>query len=106
MVGKTVRRPRAQVVVIHKHKGKLLRAVILPPGGATGRHPERKSYYVHSLTGGTLEVEIIRTVRGKERKRVEVRKLKPHEGYMRRVGRGVHINLKNKGRRKHIITKG
>lgn len=106
MVGKAGRRPRTRVITIHKHKGKLLRAVILPPGGSTGRHPERKGYYVYSLTGGTLEVEVFRTVRGKERKTVETHKLKPGEGYVRKVGRGVHINLKNKGRGHHVITKG
>ncbi len=105
MVGKAGRRPRVRVIVIHKHKGKLVRAVVLPPGGSTGLHPERKDYFVHSLTGGTLEVDVIRTVRGKERKTVEIRKLKPYQGYIRRVGRGVQINLKNKGRRHHIITK-
>ena len=105
MVRRAGKGKKVQVIVIHKHKGKLVRAVVLPAGASTGVHPERKDYYLHSLTGGTLEVEVYRTVRGKERKTVEIRKLKPREGYVRRVGRGIRINLKNKGRRHHIITK-
>ncbi|HLI11335.1 MAG TPA: hypothetical protein VKY65_07015 [Alphaproteobacteria bacterium] len=106
-MAKAARRERkVKVIVIHKHKGKLIRAVVLPPGSSTGRHRESKSYYLHSLTGGTLHVEVYRKVRGKEQKTVEVRKLKRLEGYQRNVGRGVEINLKNKSRSYHVITKG
>jgi hypothetical protein len=51
------------------------------------------------LTRGTIHVEIIKKVRGKERIKREVVKLKPFKGYLRKVGRGgAHINVRNKTR--------
>ena len=82
----------------YRDKSRAIRIISLAPGASTGRHPEKRDYIVIPLTDGTIHLEIFRTVRGKERRSEEVRKLKMHRGYYRRVGKGCHINLTNCGK--------
>jgi hypothetical protein len=90
---------RAKVMIAYKDPKRLIRSVHLPPGSETARHFERKDYVVVPLTRGTMHVEIVKKVRGKERTRTKVVKLKPFKAYLRKVGRGgAHIKVRNKGR--------
>ena len=99
---------RGKVTVKHAYRDskRSVRIISLAPGASTGRHPEKKDYVVVPLTDGTIRLEIFRTVRGKERRTEEVRKLKKHQGYHRKVGRGCHINLTNCGTSQIHIFKG
>ena len=98
---------RGKFTVKHAYRDnkRAIRIISLAPGASTGRHPEKKDYVVVPLTDGTIHLEIFRMVRGKERRTEEVRKLKKHQGYHRRVGRGCHINLTNTGKTQIHIFK-
>ena len=92
-------RGKFTVQLAYLDRKRAIRIISLAPGASTGRHPEKKDYVVVPLTDGTIHLEISRKVRGKERRTEEVRKLKKHKGYRRRVGRGgSHITLTNRGR--------
>ena len=103
------KRGRGKVTVKHVYRDKKrsIRIISLAPGASTGRHPEKNDYVVVPLTDGTICLEIFQMVRGKERRSKEVRKLKKHQGYHRKVGRGgCHINLTNCGTNQIHIFKG
>ena len=91
-------RGKFRVKHAYRDKSRAVRVISLAAGASTGRHPEKKDYVVVPLTDGTIHLEIVRTVRGKEVRTEEIRKLKKHQGYHRKVGKGSHINLTNRGK--------
>lgn len=99
-------RGRFRVKHAYRDNKRSIRIISLAPGASTGRHPETRDYIVIPLADGKICLEIYRTVRGKERRTEEIRKLKKHQGYLRKVGRGCHINLTNCGTRPIHIFKG
>ncbi|HKX09140.1 MAG TPA: hypothetical protein VJN67_13155 [Stellaceae bacterium] len=98
-------RGRFTVKHAYRDKKRSIRIISLAPGASTGRHPETKDYIVIPLTDGTICLEIYRMLRGKEHRTEEIRKLKKHQGYQRKVGRGCHINLTNCGKNQIHIFK-
>lgn len=104
MAGNT-KKDKVTVNVVFKDETRLMVHVILPPGSSTGFHPEKADYFIIPLTSGTLHADIVRTVRGKEQRQQEAVKLKLHQRFHRKVGRGIRINGTNKGNRTLHIFK-
>ncbi|HKF73855.1 MAG TPA: hypothetical protein VKB68_19035 [Stellaceae bacterium] len=98
-------RGKFRVKHAYRDKSRSVRVISLAPGASTGPHPEKRDYIVVPLVDGKICLEITRTIRGRRQTTKEVRKLKKHKGYLRRVGRGCQINLTNCGTRPIHIFK-
>jgi len=76
--------------------------VVVPPGGSTGLHPEKRDYVVVPLSSGSISIEIHRKVGGKIKKTTQVLKLKRGKAYKRKVGPGgIQVNVTNKSAKHH-----
>ena len=99
------RKARVRVLFKSKRLNKLLRSVEMKSGESTGRHQEKYDYVVIPLTDGTMHVEIFESALSEKPTKVEDLKLKALRPYLRKVGRGIYINVTNTGKGKLHIFK-
>jgi len=97
----TGRRPKASVKVVHRQKNQKTLHVIVPPGGSTGLHPEKRDYIVVPLSTGPVTIEIHKKVGGKITKTTKVVQYKRGKPFRRKVGSGIQINVTNKSGKHH-----
>ncbi len=98
----TGRGPKASVKVVHRQKKQKTLHVMLPPGGSTGLHPEKRDYIVMPLSTGPVTIEIHKKVGGKIVKTTKVQHYKRGKPFRRKVGRdGIQINVSNKSGKHH-----
>ena len=84
----TGRGPKAKVKVVHREKKQKMIHVVVPPGGSTGLHAEKRDYVVVPLSSGSVSIEIHKRVGGKLTKTTKVLKLKRGKPYKRKeIGR-------------------
>ncbi len=97
----TGKRPKAEVKVVHRQKKQKTLHVLVPPGGATGLHPEKRDYIVVPLSTGPVTIEIHKKVGGKIVKTTKVVQYKRGKPFRRKVGSGIQINVTNKSSKHH-----
>jgi len=104
--GSTAGGAKVKVKVVHREQKRKLIHVVVPPGGTTGLHTEKRDYVVVPLSSGPLSIEIHRKVGGKLRKTTQVLQLKRGKPYKRKVGRGgIRVNITNKSGKHHRFLK-